>query len=325
MITLVTGATGLVGNNVVRALLDQGARVRVLVRASAADRPLAGLNIERAAGDVRDRDSVRRAMQDVGRVVHAAARVHIGWSDLDLQQAINVDGSRNVAAAAREVGAHMVHVSSVDALGVGTRDAPGDEETPLGREVECPYVLTKRGAERAVLDEVARGLWAAIVNPTYILGAWDWKPSSGRMLLAVARGASWFAPPGGNDFCDARDVTAGILSAFERGESGRRYILGGEALSYFEAWTLFARVTQGRAPVRTVPGWIVNAGGRAGTFWGRMSGREPDINTAATAIATMPHHFSSRRAEAELGYTWRGAEPAARHAWEWFRAHGYAE
>lgn len=324
MITLVTGATGLVGNNVVRALLEQGQAVRVLVRQTADDRPLAGLEVERIAGDVRDADSVRRAMQGVDRVVHAAARVHIGWTDLELQQAINVEGSKNVAAAAREQGARMVHVSSVDALGLGTRESPGDEETPTGREVECPYVLTKRGAERQVLDEVHKGLWAAIVNPTYILGPWDWKPSSGRMLLAVARGAGWFAPPGGNDFCDVRDVTSGILAAFERGQSGRRYILGGDSLSYFEAFTLFARVTQGRAPLRTVPAWMAHLGGRAGSLWGRISGREPDVNTAATAMAGMPHHFSSRRAEAELGYSSRGAETAARDAWAWFQTHGYS-
>jgi len=323
MTTLVTGATGLVGNNVVRTLLEQGEQVRVLVRQTADDRPLAGLAVERVIGDVRNLESVRRGMEGADRVIHAAARVHIGWTDLELQQAINVEGSRHVAVAAREAGARMVHVSSVDALGVGTREAPGTEETPIGREVECPYVLTKRGAELAVMAEVERGLWAAIVNPTYILGPWDWKPSSGRMILAVARGAGLFAPPGGNDFCDVRDVVAGILAASERGQSGRRYILGGDALTYFEAWTLFAQVTGGKRPIRTLPGWLTKAGGRAGTFWGRVSGREPDINTAATAMAAMPHHFSSHRAQQELGYAPRGAEAGTRAAWEWFQAHGY--
>lgn len=324
MTTLVTGATGLVGNNAVRTLLDQGERVRVLVRQTADDRPLAGLSVERVTGDVRDYESVRRGLAGADRVIHAAARVHIGWTDLELQQAINVEGSRNVARAAREAGVKLVHVSSVDALGLGTREAPGTEETPIGREVECPYVLTKRGAERAVMEEVERGLWAAIVNPTYILGPWDWKPSSGRMLLAVARGAGLLAPPGGNDFCDVRDVVAGILAAFERGQSGRRYILGGDALTYLEAWTLFSQVTGGRRPLGSVPAWVTKIGGRAGTAWGRVSGREPDVNTAATAMAVMPHHFSSRRAQQELGYESRGAEAAARAAWEWFQAHGYA-
>ncbi|MBL9122789.1 MAG: NAD-dependent epimerase/dehydratase family protein [Planctomycetaceae bacterium] len=324
MTTLVTGATGLVGNNLVRMLLARGERVRVLVRQSAEERPLAGLDVERIVGDVRDLASVRRGLQGADRVIHAAARVHIGWTDLELQQAINIEGSRNVAQAAREAGARMVHVSSVDALGVGTRESPGTEETPTGREVECPYVLTKRGAERAVLDEVARGLWAAIVNPTYILGPWDWKPSSGRMLLAVAKGSGLFAPPGGNDFCDVRDVVEGILAAFERGQPGRRYILGGDALSYFEAWTLFAEVTGGRKPLRTIPAWVTKLGGRGGTLWGNITGREPDINTASAAMAAMPHHFSSRRAQEELGYTSRGAAAAARAAWEWFQAHGYA-
>jgi dihydroflavonol-4-reductase len=87
---------------------------------------------------------------------------------------------------------------------------------------ECPYVVTKREAERAVLAEVEHGLDAVIVNPVYMIGPWDWKPSSGRMLLEVGAGKGLFAPPGANDFVDVRDVAAGILAAAERGISGRR-------------------------------------------------------------------------------------------------------
>ncbi|MGD9646596.1 MAG: NAD-dependent epimerase/dehydratase family protein, partial [Pirellulales bacterium] len=150
MRTLVTGGTGLVGNNCIRLLLERGHQVRVLSRTTSDARPLAGLDIEIAQGDVRDAGSLQAATGGVDWVVHAAAVVQLGWSGLELQQAINVEGTRNVARAARDVGARMVHVSSVDALGLGTRTNPATEEAALSGHVECPYVVTKRAAEQAL-------------------------------------------------------------------------------------------------------------------------------------------------------------------------------
>jgi dihydroflavonol-4-reductase len=324
MITLVTGATGLVGNNVVRMLLDRGQAVRVLGRQGGDGRPLAGLDVERCAGDICDAESVRRACRGASRVIHAAARVHIGWSGLAEQQAVNVEGTRNVALAAREAAARLVHVSTVDTLGCGSRQDPADEETPGGQSIACPYVVTKRRAEQVVLELVDQGLDAVVVNPAFVLGPWDWKPSSGRMLLAVARGRGLAAPPGGNDFCDVRAVASGILKAAERGVAGRRYILGGEALSYFEAFSLFAEITGRRPPIRVMRVPVLRTLGALGSFWGRLTGREPDLNRAAAAMALVEHHYSAARAAAELGYEVRSAREAATAAWEWFLDHGYA-
>ena len=139
-------------------------------------------------------------MQGVDWVIHAAAYVHIGWTGLELARAINVGGTATVAACARRSGVRLVHVSSVDALGLPPDGSPSDEDTPAGGGVPCPYVITKRDAEQAVLAEVAAGLDARIVNPAYMIGPWDWKPSSGRMLLEVARNRALFAPLGTNNF-----------------------------------------------------------------------------------------------------------------------------
>ena len=176
MLILVTGATGLVGNNVVRQLVDRGDRVRVLQRAESPQEPLAGLPVEVAAGDVRDAPSVERAAAGVEAVVHAAGYVHVGWTNLNLHRGINVEGTRNVARAARLAGARMVHVSSVDALGLRSREQPADEETPPDRSCTIPYPMTKREAEETLLAEVAQGLHGVIVNPVFMLGPWDWKP-----------------------------------------------------------------------------------------------------------------------------------------------------
>ena len=104
MLTLVTGATGLVGNNVVRYLLDRGEAVRVLEREGCDPRPLKGLDVERAQGDIRDAEAVRQACRGVQRVVHAAGYVHIGWSNRELHHAINVEGTQNAIAGATQAG-----------------------------------------------------------------------------------------------------------------------------------------------------------------------------------------------------------------------------
>lgn len=324
MTTLVTGATGLVGNNVVRLLRDARETVRVLVRQTSDPRPLAGLEVEAVIGDVADVESVRRAMAGAAQVVHAAAIVHIGWTGLASQRAINVEGTRNVAKAAREANAKMVHVSSVDALGVGSPDLPADEESPREGKVPCSYVITKREAEQAFLEEVERGLDGVIVNPGLMFGPWDWRPSSGRMLLEVARRFTPLAPKGGGTVCDVRDVAAGILAALDRGAAGRHYILGGENLTYLELWKRIARATGGSAPICRAGPLLRIAAGRGGDLIGKITGREPDVNSAAVGMSDLYHYYSIARAQEELGYVVRPVEESIADAWRWFQAEGYA-
>lgn len=324
MTTLVTGATGLVGNNVVRLLCEAGETVRVLVRGTSDPRPLAGLELEVVTGDVCDVESVRLATGGVSQVVHAAAQVHIGWTGLESQRAINVEGTRNVATAARDANAKMIHVSSVDTMGVGSPDLAADEESPREGKVPCSYVVTKCEAEQAFLEEVSRGLEGVVVNPGFMFGPWDWKPSSGRMLLEVARRFTPFAPKGGCSVCDVRDVAAGILAALQRGSAGRRYILGGENLTYLELWKRISSVTGGSAPICRAGPLMRIIAGRGGDLVGKLTGREPDVNSASVGMSDLYHYYSIARAQEELGYAVRPLEESLADAWNWFRAEGYA-
>ncbi len=323
-LTLVTGSTGLLGNNVVRMLLERGQAARVLVREGCAPRPLERLPVEIVWGDVRDRKAVRRACRGVDRVVHSAAHVRIGWTGLELQRAINVEGTRNVAMAAAEAGARMVHVSTIDTLGCRCLEHPADEDTPPSASLPVPYVITKREAEQAVLDEVGRRLAACIVHPGFMLGPWDWKPSSGQLLLAVKRRGCFLAPRGSLGACDVRDVAAAILSALDCGIPGRRYIASGPAISYGQAMRLFAKVIGTRAPV-TPPGPVIFAiVSRACDLWTRLTGHEPPVNSAAIRMARVPKNYTSARAEKELGYQIRPLRQTVEDAWKWFRQYGYA-
>jgi dihydroflavonol-4-reductase len=324
---LVTGATGLVGNNVVRQLLSRGVSVRVLVRPDSPvrDTALAGLAVDRVVGNLADEDSLARAVDGISTVIHSAAFVHCGWHHGDVMRSVNVEGTRRIARAARLAGARLVHVSSVDAIGLRPDGKPSDEDTPPGGMPEFPYVVTKRDAEAVVMEEVDRGLNAVIVNPAYMLGPWDWKPSSGRMLLEIGAGKGLFAPPGSNDFVDVRDVAAGILAAVVKGRVGRRYILGGHRMSYLEAWRVMAHVAGRMQPLGLAPRPCVRLAGWVGDLKAALTGREGPMNSAATRTSMLAHNYSCQRAIDELGYRFRPFEDTVQDAWDWFVARGYAK
>jgi dihydroflavonol-4-reductase len=249
--------------------------------------------------------------------------VHIGWSQADVHEAINVEGTRNIAEAAAAEGAKLVYVSSINALGLGRKDFEAEEETALEGIVPCPYVTTKKRAEELVLESVEKGLQASIVNPGFMLGPWDWKPSSGRMMLEVARRFTPLAPAGSFNVCDVRDVSAGTVAAIQLGRSGRRYILGGHNLSYFQLWKQMAAIAGKRGPLFPAGPLQRMIGGWYGDLFHRVTGKEPDLNSAGVRMSSQHHRFSSRRAMEELGYTIRPLEETLRDAWNWFVEHKY--
>ncbi len=321
---LVTGATGLVGSNLVHELLSMGVTVRALVRPNADPRPLAGLDVEARVGDLTDPPSLERAVRGVGVIFHAAALVGIGTRGLPRFRAANVEGTRTLARLAGAAGSRLVHVSTVDTIRPGTRYAPSDDDSAPADVDEIPYVVTKTEAERVVMDAVGEGLDAVIVNPGFVLGPRDWKPSSGRLLLAVAAGRARIAPPGGNDFCHVSAVARAIVAAANRGMRGRRYILGGDPLDYLDLFRLIADVTDGPGPWGVAPGWLVRTAARVRVLAGRGT-PEPDLNPGLAAMAVRPHHYSSLRAVEELGYAPRPAAEAVRDAWAWLTENGYAD
>ena len=320
---LVTGATGLVGNNVVRYLLEQGTSVRVVIRPTANRRPINGLDVEVVEGDITDLESIHRAVRGVDAVVHAAGCVLLGWRNEHLHDQINRLGTLNVARAARMAEARLVFVSSINALGYGTPDQPADEDFVAGQNIPCPYVTSKQAAEAAVRAEIDQGLQAMIVYPGFVLGPWDWKPSSGRMLLEVARGFVPFAPVGGFSVGDARDVAHGIYNALARFTSGRRYVLAGNNVSYLEAWRHFAQVVGRRGPYCRSGPLMRAAAGRLGDLWGRISHSEPDVNSAAVKLSNQWHVFSSARAQRELDYQIRPMDESIHDSWQWLNQNGY--
>ena len=305
-------------------LLEDGHWVTVTNRHTSDHRPLDGLKAETLQIDLNESAAVSHAVKDVDLVIHAAAIIHLGWTREAESRRFNVGSTRLLAQAARRQNIRMIHVSTVDALAPSGKANLYNETNLEPSKSACSYVVTKREAELAFLNEVDSGLNGFIVNPGFMVGPWDWKPSSGQMMLAIAKGAGLFAPRGGCTVADVRDVVCGIISAIENGRPGERYILGGENLTYRELWSQMAEVVGKRPPINLLPEWINWTAGRTGDLFGKISGKEPIINSANTSMGSLFHWYSSEKARRELGYKNSPLKDGLLDAWQWFKQHGYA-
>ena len=331
MRVLLTGATGLLGNNILRQCLAQGIQAEVLVRPKSNRRALNDLyNAEGQAlvihaGDITDLDSIRRAATGCTHIVHAAGDVHIGWQGLDRQRLINVQGSANMARVAHENQQRLVHVSTVNALGLTGTQTPADEQTPFGyRNVHSTYVVSKREADIEVERWVAQGLDGVIVHPGFMLGPFDWKLSSGKMLVGLSRSFPLLSPRGGCSLCDARDVAAGIISALSHGKAGEHFILAGHNITYLELWTAISEITGSVRPLRTMGSFTTFTTSWLGDFVSKFTGKEGDVNSAVVRMSAQYHYYSSDKARQVLGYQFRDAHTIIRGAWEWLRENDMA-
>ena len=328
MQTVITGATGLLGGNLAVQLLAEGHGVRATRRSGSRVTHLGKHPIEWVEADLDDTDALTRAFEGAEVVYHCAALVSPRRRVTPALEHANVGGTRRVLDAVRAAGVRrLVHCSTVGAVGVSEDGQPCTEDAPwnfTAHGLDDGYVVTKSRAEDSVREAVRGGLDAVIVNPTYMLGPYDVKPSSGRMIVSIVRGELPGWTPGKNNFVDVRDVARGMVRAAELGRSGERYILGGSNLSYREVFELIARAAGVRAPRRRVPYAPGLVFGLMGDLqeWLRP-GSEPFINSATLRWGFAEGFvFSSARAERELGYRHGPLEPAISDALAWFREHG---
>ncbi|MFQ5414159.1 MAG: NAD-dependent epimerase/dehydratase family protein [Phycisphaerae bacterium] len=323
----VTGGTGFLGVNLVRLLVARGRRVRVLRRAPGRVLGLDGDRVEFVPGDVTDVGAIHTAMRGCAEVYHVAARVEVAPWGVDRIRAVNVDGTRNVCAAALHNGVRrLVHTSSIATIAAGTLDAPADEDTAWNLErLRIPYYTTKRDAEAVVREYVDRGLDAVIVNPTYLVGPWDVKPSAGRMVIPAATGTLHFFPRrGGINFVDVRHAAEGHVLAMERGVRGARYILGGENLSFRVFLARVADQAGAPAPRLALSYAAMYPVAAAGSVVGRLGvDRWRDVNLCVLRSACLEHYVTSENARATLRFPVSGVDDAIGDAIAWFREHGY--
>ncbi len=316
----VTGGTGLVGNCVIRELIERGYSVRALCRKGSPRNCFDGLNIEIVEGDLGDVQVLNQAIAGCTAVIHSAALIHIGWTRLDESRQVNVEGTRNIVSACIEHHSCLIYVSTVDTLPAAiSADSPIDEAGTGGvPKTPCTYVISKREAENVVREAVVQlGLDAVIVHPGFMLAPFDWKPSSGRMMLEVSRSPLALAPSGGCSFCDARDVAHAIVNAIEHGRTGHSYILAGENISYQDLWSQMLKTAGRSSRVHSSRSFLNFVARVLDKLSPLLPKREGDINGAAIAMGQLFHYYNSAKAERELGYTRRPIAQTLTDAWQW--------
>jgi dihydroflavonol-4-reductase len=320
---VITGASGLLGGNLAAELRAQGHEVVATRRAGTRVAHLDDLGLTWADADLGSVDALARAFAGAAAVFHCAAAVSVKREVTPEMTAANVTGTANVIEAAVAAGVpRLVHTSSVVAVGLTTDGRPCDETAAWNFEAEGlldAYALTKRRAEDVVFAAKDR-IDAVIVNPTYMFGPRDARPSSGKLIVDVARRRVPGWTPGYNNFVDVRDVARGMIAAWQRGRRGERYILAGHDMTYGDVMREIARVAGVPPPRLRVPRPLAWAFGKWGDLVERR-GKEPLVNSTQIRYAyTDRFRFRSEKAATELGYRPGPLEPAIRDAITWFRA-----
>ena len=308
-----------------RVLLEAGHLVRALVRPNSDRRNLDGLGVELAEGSLEDSQSLARAVGSCRYLFHVAADYRLWVPDRDAMFRTNVEGTRDLLAAAISAGVErVVYTSSVATLGL-VPEGSADEETPSGPDdMIGPYKRSKFLAEEVVRRLVAEhGLPAIIVNPSTPLGARDLKPTpTGRLILEAARGHMPGYVDTGLNIVHVDDVAAGHLAAAETGRIGERYILGGENISLEHLLAEVAQLVGIRPPHVRVPYSVAYPVAIGAELVARATGREPFITVDGVRMARKRMYFSSAKACRELAYRPRPAREAIADAVAWFRANG---
>ena len=325
--TLVTGGTGFVGRAVVTELLNAGRQVRVLAR-NPQHPALAGLDVEAAPGDLRDSASLEKAVQGCNHLFHVAADYRLWVPDPEEMYAVNVEGTRNLLAAAQAAGVErVVYTSTVGALGNPGDGTPGTEDTPVSlAEMVGHYKRSKFLAEEVALDFARQGLPLVVVNPSTPVGPWDARPTpTGQMLVDYLKGRMPAYLETGLNLVHVKDVARGHLLAAEKGRVGEKYILGHENLSLSQIFQMLAEISGLPAPTVKLPYALVLPLAYINEFWARHVSRgTPRMTVTAVRMAKKFMYFDSSKAVKELGFSQTPAKEALAEAVEWFKKNGYA-
>ncbi|MBS9532894.1 NAD-dependent epimerase/dehydratase family protein [Mycobacterium sp. M1] len=327
MRAFVTGGTGFVGSNLVAALADRGIAVRVLRRSTSPMAALAGVDCETVEGDVLDPvERLAEAMADCDWVFHTAA-ISDYWRYRTRTRlyATNVDGTRNVATAALRAGVErFVYTSSLGSLGVPQRGRLLTEADQFNlRPRQFPYGHSKFQAEDEIRAAVEAGLPAVMVNPSVVIGPRDVNRIAASMVAEAASGRLRVAAPGGVNFVAVDDVVAGHIAAAERGRVGERYILGGENLTFKEAFTTVCEITGTRGPSMVLPRWTIPVAAAGISVARAVVGPRLPIGAQQMRLSAAEIYADPGKSHTELGVPFTPFRTALQAGYEWYRDNGY--
>lgn len=317
MKVLVTGANGFLAANTIRALLRRGHTVRAMMRPGADERSIKGVECERVYGNIQHKSDVDQAIAGCDAVIHAAADTSQDKRSANDYFHVNVLSTQYIlsAAIAQKV-QRMVYVSTANTIGFGSKEHPGTEALPMAWPLTTSgYAVSKAQAEKLVLEACRDGdLDAVIVNPTFMIGAFDAKPSSGKIFRMYLGKPVMLVPPGLKNYICVSDAAAGVVNALEKGRAGEKYLLAGENLSFRDFFRQVDKIT-GKRPLKIVLSrkLLTTLGSVAGTMNPRGS-----LNRGNAEILSAEHFYSAGKAIFELGLPQTPVTEGIREALGWF-------
>lgn len=326
MKVLVTGANGLLGNNLVRELLSRNHQVSVLLQK--ATNPAPGLNqlpIQRFFGDLLDPIALEAAVQGHERVIHAAASTQVYPPRSPSILETNVQGTENIVQACLKADVkRLIHIGTANSFGPGTPSRPGNESSPYQGDWGLDYIRSKYLAQEKILDAVKnRGLRALVLNPTFMIGPYDTTPSSGALVLALYQRKIPGYSAGSKCYIAVKDVAVAAANALHQGRDGECYILGNHNLTHRDAFEILGRAMGVQGPILPLPGVLVQTMGALGSILANWTHRPPKLTLEITRISCGHHCYSSQKAQRELGLPCTDLDTAARECLQWFQQNGY--
>ncbi|MGH8159931.1 MAG: hopanoid-associated sugar epimerase [Rhodanobacter sp.] len=324
MKSLVTGATGFVGSAVVRRLLREDHRVRVLARIGSDRRNLQGIDVEVVEGDLTDAASLTRICDGCDAVFHVAADYRLWAPKPEQLYQTNVEGTRSLLDAVKQAGVpRMVYTSSVATLGIPLDGSPGDETSAVSLgDMIGHYKRSKFLAEALVRDYAERGVPVVIVNPSTPIGPRDIKPTpTGRIVRDAMSGRMPAYVDTGLNVVHVDDVADGHWLAFRHGAIGERYILGGSNLSLRDLLFEIADIVGRKPPRWRLPHAAVMPVAYVAEAWARLTGVQPIATVEEVRMSKKRMYFTSTKAERDLGYAAGPARLALEDAVAWFSLH----
>lgn len=331
MRAFVTGATGLLGSNLVSALLEHGHEVRGLVRSpEKGQRIFPEGKIDLVNGNVRDVATFAPALAGCDALFHTAAYFREYYQPGDhkaMLEKINVQGTIDLLIAAEKHGVKKaVYISSAGVIGRKPDGSPGEEDTPPDERANSNlYFASKIQAELAIgrfLKE--RSLPVTMVLPSWMWGPGDWAPTAaGKLVLDYLRQKLPGVVDGGSSIVDVRDVAQATVRAAHLGKSGERYIVGGTYYEFADVLATLQRVTGVPAPTRKIPYALSLAVGAGAQTWARLTGGTALVTLAGVRTLHARGAVRSDKAIRELSATFRPFEETVRDEVEWFRSHRF--
>ncbi len=317
---LVTGATGHIGNVLVRKLLERGERIRALILPDESRAPLNGLDVEAVEGDVLELDSIFQSLRGIRGIFHLAGVISIMPGADPIVHRVNVDGTKNLLKAAVEAGIQkFVYTSSIHAIqrveqGVIDEALPYDADNHYGE-----YDRSKAEATLEVKKAAHAGLEAVIACPTGVIGPYDFRDS---MMGSVIRDAAEQKPSlyvdGAYDFVDVRDVANGLIAASEKGKRGESYILSGQRITVRYLLETVREITGRHFFQMKVPFNLAKFAARFTPLYYHLAKSTPRFTPYSLEVLQSNSHISHAKATRELGYRPRPLTESIADAVQWF-------